>query len=157
MASEVAYEAVKRIHENNYPIENKILRNLKDQWTQGLTLQRCYERHWDEIKDCVDRLDLELRDITPVLTLNEYRNVLEVERLLGVIYRHLKHDIIVTERDFKRRLFIPILLAHPIYCEVKSSESFEKFITQESNYKSVLSISGTILEKEAGIRELLKE
>jgi len=74
MSEETIKLALDRIHSNDYNVENKELplgKKVKDWWIQGLQINRCYRQHWDEIIKICKYHDMELKEYTPILTMNE--------------------------------------------------------------------------------------
>lgn len=137
MSENIVKLALERIHKKNY-INSDIIHKAKDWYIQGIQLNNCYLPQWEDMKKIFKKNNLNLNKCGPVITMNEWKNVVFVD--------NISHSDGIE--------FITMLHSFPIWSRNECGDKFKPWF--EKNRDVLLSFRGTILDIDKKIEELLE-
>jgi hypothetical protein len=70
-----------------------ITKRAKDSYIKGIQLQRCYQAHWDEIRDIFSEYKIDMRHQSPIITIQTLKEV----EMAKEITEKIKHNKEIRE------------------------------------------------------------
>jgi hypothetical protein len=157
----------------NKTVFDKIIEQTRDTTlgTKGLKLSICYDDHWVEMKHIVKGHNLEMQDHSPILVLNELKNLRQINTILeqinGIpeIKDYAKNgvdssDIKTFEKETEKRIFITISRIYPEFCRQNSLNAFLLFMKNPKNLsviREMFSVHGIVLDTESDIDNIVRK
>lgn len=158
--------ALERIHKKEYSRGNA----MKEFFTKGFQINRCYVDDWDEINNIFREYNMQLNSHGPIITISQREYV----RLAHEITQDIKDDEEIREifstgiysgkSDYNQvidgRIFINILRILPSFSLRYSKNAFKKWCKSNKSTKQMeklTELNGTIKTTEKETNEIIQE
>lgn len=126
-------------------------KQVKEFWTKGFSLNRCYMPVWDEIRNVLENYNVSLSEHGTIMTMNELENIRAAKEIATKLASKENKYIDAAAQ----LLFLPVLRMMPIYLRKFHQKDFEKWI--EANIDKVIEAQcGTVIDSHDKLKELLE-
>ena len=125
-----------------------------DWWVKGLQVSRCYKDDWDYINNIFKDYNLNLDSHSPIITINEVKNVKIADKLARKICNYPEFD------DYRSgELFLVLLRAIPIFDRIYSNGAFERSVCGQKPplLHKLLNINGTIKSTDKEFEQIIQK
>lgn len=164
--------ALEMIHKNEYPTntETNNLERIKEFFTKGFQINRCYEEDWDFIKSTFRHYKVEINAHAPIITISQRKYVEMAKEITekikdnGNLRAKVATGIHSGKENYEKivdgKIFISVLRILPTFAQKYSEQAFKSFITNtnaEQYMERLMQMNGTIKSTDEQVDNLIDE
>lgn len=129
-----------------------LVKQAQDWYLKSLQVNRCYKKDWTYIKSVYVTYGLDLNEHSPILTMNELKNVRAAESLTNKICNYPEF-----ENYTSGQIFLCLQRAMPIYNRIYANNTFETMVCLQKPplLHQLIAIDGTIKDSDVSFEKIV--